>query len=122
MFKKIFTTLGSATLLYALFIGVASVPHKASGWQSSMMSVAEAAPRRGGARRGGARRPHVPNYRKAHRHARRVLPRHRFVRILPRGCVARFIRGVNYRYCGGLFYRLTYDGPNVIYVIVDDLD
>lgn len=72
-------------------------------------------------------RPASPNSvagvrrRRRRRHRRRV---HRGLRLtaLPYGCtVTRRRNGRTYYYCGGIWYRPTYSGTTVIY-IVEDID
>jgi len=59
------------------------------------------------------------------RHRRRRRRRvHRNMRLtsLPYGCSGTRVRGgVTYYYCGGIWYRPTYQGSTVIYV-VEDID
>jgi len=41
---------------------------------------------------------------------------------LPYGCVSPVMRGgINYYYCGGIYYRPSYQGTTVVYV-VDSID
>jgi len=72
-------------------------------------------------------RPASPNSvagsrrRRRRRHRRRV---HRGLRLtaLPYGCtVTRTRGGRTYYYCGGIWYRPTYSGTTVVY-IVEDID
>lgn len=50
------------------------------------------------------------------RTARRVSAGTR-VYVLPSGCTTVVKRGVNYHYCGGVYYRPYYEGNTVIYVV-----
>jgi len=59
------------------------------------------------------------NRRQRRRRRRRV---HRNMRLtsLPYGCsVTRIRGGVTYYYCGGIWYRPTYQGTTVIYIVTD---
>jgi hypothetical protein len=42
------------------------------------------------------------------------------VRTLPAGCTKVIRRGVTYHSCGGVYYRPSYEGNNVVYVVVDN--
>jgi hypothetical protein len=44
------------------------------------------------------------------------LPIGTVVSSLPRGCTPTPVGGVEYYYCGGTFYRATFQGNNLIYV------
>jgi hypothetical protein len=76
------------------------------------------------ARRG---RPATPNSvggvrRRTRRRTRRRVYRHQRLYSLPYGCNTTRVRaGVNYYYCGGIWYRPTYQGTTVVY-IVEDID
>lgn len=76
------------------------------------------------ARRG---RPASPNSvagvrRRTRRRTRRRVHRRMRLTSLPYGCNTTRIRaGVTYYYCGGIWYRPTYEGTTIIY-IVEDID
>ena len=76
------------------------------------------------ARRG---RPASPNSvagvrRRTRRRTRRRVRRGMTVSSLPYGCtVTRMRGGVSYHYCGGIWYRPSYSGTTVVYV-VDTID
>ncbi len=78
--------------------------------------------------------------RTARRTARRVVRRHSYYRApaavvygapaaavaigatfasLPSGCTSLVINGLTYYHCGGTYYQAAYDGPNIVYVVVD---
>ena len=60
--------------------------------------------------------------RRTRRRTRRRVYRHQTLYALPYGCGATRVRGgVNYYYCGGIWYRPTYQGTTVVY-IVEDID
>lgn len=60
--------------------------------------------------------------RRTRRRTRRRVYRNMTVYSLPYGCGGTSIRGgVSYYYCGGIWYRPTYQGTTVIY-IVEDID
>lgn len=60
--------------------------------------------------------------RRTRRRTRRRVYRNMTVNSLPYGCnVTRVRGGVTYHYCGGIWYRPTYQGTTVVY-IVDDID
>ena len=59
--------------------------------------------------------------RRTRRRTRRRVVRGMTVASLPAGCTVRVRGGVNYHYCGGVWYKPTYQGTTVVYV-VDDLD
>jgi len=60
--------------------------------------------------------------RRTRRRTRRRVHRNMTVNSLPYGCSATRVRGgVTYNYCGGIWYRPTYQGTTVVY-IVDDID
>jgi hypothetical protein len=44
------------------------------------------------------------------------LPLGTVVSALPAGCVSTPVGGVEYYYCGGNFYRATFQGNNLVYV------
>jgi biotin carboxyl carrier protein len=44
------------------------------------------------------------------------LPLGTVVAALPGGCVSTPVGGVEYYYCGGNFYRASFQGPNLVYV------
>jgi hypothetical protein len=44
------------------------------------------------------------------------LPLGTVVSSLPAGCTSTPVGGVNYYYCGGNFYRATFQGNNLVYV------
>ena len=44
------------------------------------------------------------------------LPLGTVVSSLPAGCTSTPVDGVNYYYCGGNFYRATFQGNNLVYV------
>jgi len=48
--------------------------------------------------------------------AGKPLPLGTVVRALPAGCTATPVGGVEYYYCGGNFYRATFQGNNLVYV------
>jgi hypothetical protein len=41
------------------------------------------------------------------------------VAALPGGCAATNINGITYYRCGGAYYQPVYDGPNVVYMVVN---
>ena len=60
--------------------------------------------------------------RRTRRRTRRRVYRNQRLYSLPYGCsVTRVRGGVTYYYCGGIWYRPTYQGTTVIY-IVEDID
>lgn len=60
--------------------------------------------------------------RRTRRRTRRRVYRHQTLYALPYGCnTTRMRAGVNYYYCGGIWYRPTYQGTTVVYV-VEDID
>ena len=60
--------------------------------------------------------------RRTRRRTRRRVYRRQTLYALPYGCHTTRVRaGVNYYYCGGIWYRPTYQGTTVIY-IVEDID
>jgi hypothetical protein len=60
--------------------------------------------------------------RRTRRRTRRRVYRHQTLYALPYGCHTSRIRaGVNYYYCGGIWYRPTYQGTTVVY-IVEEID
>jgi hypothetical protein len=60
--------------------------------------------------------------RRSRRRRRRRVHRNQTLHSLPYGCSGRRRRGgVEYYYCGGIWYRPAYQGTNVVY-IVDDID
>ncbi len=48
--------------------------------------------------------------------AGKPLPLGTVVSTLPAGCTSTPVGGVNYFYCGGNFYRATFQGNNLVYV------
>lgn len=60
--------------------------------------------------------------RRTRRRVRRRVYRGMTLSSLPYGCTATRVRGgVKYHYCGGIWYRPSYSGTTVVY-IVDDID
>lgn len=60
--------------------------------------------------------------RRTRRRSRRRVYRNQRLYALPYGCsVTRIRGGVTYYYCSGIWYRPTYQGTTVIY-IVEDID
>jgi hypothetical protein len=60
--------------------------------------------------------------RRTRRRTRRRVYRHMTLYSLPYGCnTMRVQAGVNYHYCGGIWYRPVYQGTTVVY-IVEDID
>ena len=60
--------------------------------------------------------------RRTRRRVRRRVHRGMTLSTLPYGCsVTRVRGGVKYYYCGGIWYRPSYSGTTVVYV-VDDID
>jgi len=64
--------------------------------------------------------------RRTRRRTRRRVRRRMYVGMsmstLPYGCAAPMMRGgINYYYCGGIYYRPVYQGTTVVYV-VDSID
>lgn len=60
--------------------------------------------------------------RRVRRRTRRRVYRNMMLYSVPYGCSTRVMRaGVNYYYCGGIYYRPSYQGTTVVY-IVDDID
>ncbi|MEH6587059.1 MAG: hypothetical protein V7720_10880 [Halioglobus sp.] len=60
--------------------------------------------------------------RRTRRRTRRRVYRHQTLYALPYGCGSTRVRGgVSYYYCGGIWYRPTYQGTTVVY-IVEDID
>ena len=60
--------------------------------------------------------------RRTRRRTRRRVYRHQTLHMLPYGCNTTRVRGgINYYYCGGIWYRPTYQGTTVVY-IVEDID
>ena len=60
--------------------------------------------------------------RRHRRRRRRRVHRNMTLTSLPYGCsVTRIRAGVTYYYCGGIWYRPTYQGATIIYV-VEDID
>lgn len=58
--------------------------------------------------------------RRTRRRTRRRVYRNMTLYSLPYGCSTRRLRaGVNYYYCGGIWYRPAYQGTTVIYVVED---
>lgn len=56
--------------------------------------------------------------RRTRRRTRRRVYRHQTLHALPYGCNTMRVRsGVNYYYCGGIWYRPTYQGTTVVYVV-----
>jgi hypothetical protein len=63
---------------------------------------------------GGTRR------RTSRRRTRRRVRRNQRLYSLPYGCNTRRVRGgVNYYYCGGIWYQPAYQGTTVIYIVSD---
>ena len=48
--------------------------------------------------------------------AGKPLPLGTVVAALPTGCTSTPVGGVEYYYCGGNFYRASFQGPNLVYV------
>ena len=48
--------------------------------------------------------------------AGKPLPLGTVVAALPPGCTSTPVGGVEYYYCGGNFYRASFQGPNLVYV------
>ena len=60
--------------------------------------------------------------RRTRRRTRRRVYRNMTLYSLPYGCnTMRMRAGVNYHYCGGIWYRPVYQGATVVYV-VEDID
>ncbi len=60
--------------------------------------------------------------RRTRRRTRRRVYRNMTLYSLPYGCGTTRVRGgVTYHYCGGIWYRPTYQGTTVVY-IVEDID
>ncbi len=64
--------------------------------------------------------------RRIRRRTRRRMRRRMYVGMsmstLPYGCVSPVMRaGINYYYCGGIYYRPVYHGTTIVY-IVDSID
>ena len=58
--------------------------------------------------------------RRTRRRTRRRVYRNMTLYSLPYGCsTTRMRAGVNYYYCGGIWYRPAYQGTTVIYVVED---
>ena len=45
------------------------------------------------------------------------LPIGTMVPSLPPGCTSTVITGVNYFYCGGVYYRAGFQGNNIVYIV-----
>lgn len=65
--------------------------------------------------------------RRTRRRTRRRMRRRMYVGMsmstLPYGCVSPIMRGgINYYYCGGIYYRPVYQGTTIVYVVdrIDD--
>jgi hypothetical protein len=70
-------------------------------------------------------RPVSPNSvagvrRRTRRRTRRRIAVGTRVYSLPGGCTRVISRGVTYHHCGGVYYRPSYEGNNVVYVVVDN--
>lgn len=60
--------------------------------------------------------------RRTRRRTRRRVAVGMSMAYLPYGCANTIVRGgINYYYCGGIYYRPSYQGTNVVYV-VDSID
>ena len=46
-----------------------------------------------------------------------TLPIGTTVPYLPPGCTSTVITGINYFYCGGVYYRAGFQGNNVVYIV-----
>ncbi|MEP5566488.1 MAG: hypothetical protein ABJN62_01515 [Halioglobus sp.] len=58
--------------------------------------------------------------RRTRRRTRRRVYRNQRLYALPYGCNTTRVRaGVNYYYCGGIWYRPTYQGATVVYIVED---
>jgi hypothetical protein len=58
--------------------------------------------------------------RRTRRRTRRRVYRNMTLYSLPYGCNTTRVRaGVNYYYCGGIWYQPTYQGTTVVYVVSD---
>ena len=58
--------------------------------------------------------------RRTRRRTRRRVYRNMTLYTLPYGCGTTRVRaGVSYYYCGGIWYRPTYQGTTVIYIVED---
>ena len=55
--------------------------------------------------------------RRTRRRTRRRVVRGMTVASLPAGCTVVAKGGVNYHYCGGVWYQPTYQGTTVVYVV-----
>jgi len=96
---KVLLTLATGTAIGGLSFAALAKP----GRPASPTSVA------------GVRRRH-------RRRRRRRIYRNQRLTSLPYGCsVTRVRRGTTYYYCSGIWYRPTYQGTTVIY-IVEDID
>ncbi len=107
---------------------------------SDLVTISEAEARRGGggrrggrrARRGGGRRSHKSVHVNVNRRGGRggafvagaivgasivaIGSRHTH---LPTGCTSYDYYGRPYYHCGGVYYQPVYEGPEVVYVVVD---
>lgn len=101
---------------------------------ADLLSISEAEARRGrgGVHRGGGRRAHKTVNVNVHRRGGRggafvagaivggaivaIGSRHTY---LPAGCPPYDYYGRPYYYCGGVYYQPVYNGPDVVYVVVD---
>ena len=58
--------------------------------------------------------------RRTRRRTRRRVYRHMTLTSLPYGCnTTRMRGGVNYYYCGGIWYQPSYQGTTVVYIVQD---
>lgn len=43
-----------------------------------------------------------------------------YITALPAGCVGTVFWGLTYQHCGSVYYQPVYDGPEVVYIEVED--
>ena len=87
---------------------------------SANMAYANAAAAQAAAANAAAAQAAAANAAAAAANAQRIaatLPIGTTVPYLPPGCTSTVISGVNYFYCGGVYYRAGFQGNSVVYIV-----
>ncbi len=87
---------------------------------SANMAYANAAAAQAAAANAAAAQAAAANAAAAAANAQRIaatLPIGTTVPYLPPGCTSTVITGVNYFYCGGVYYRAGFQGNSVVYIV-----
>ncbi len=98
----------------------AAVNAAAANAATANMAAANAAAAQAAAANAAAAQAAAANAAAAAANAQRIaatLPIGTTVPYLPPGCTSSVISGVNYFYCGGVYYRAGFQGNSIVYIV-----